>query len=187
MRSSIALVGITEVAKRALVGRKLRSDPARRDAAPEADRAAGLRQRRAVVRRLRARRDLPDAVGRRAVGVRRSPGRSASPSPSSCRRGRVLPAERACLPQRRRRLRGRDGQPRADRRPDVGSALLVDYVLTVAVSISSGVQNAASAFPWLDGHEVAVASALVVLLHGDEPARRPRSRARRSPSRRTCS
>ena len=28
----------------------------------------------------------------------------------------------------------------------VGSALLVDYVLTVAVSVSSGVQNAASAF-----------------------------------------
>ena len=30
----------------------------------------------------------------------------------------------------------------------VRRALLVDYVLTVAVSISSGVQNAASAIPW---------------------------------------
>lgn len=46
----------------------------------------------------------------------------------------------------------------------VGSALLVDYVLTVAVSISSGVQNAASALPWLDGHEATAASALVLLL-----------------------
>ena len=46
----------------------------------------------------------------------------------------------------------------------VGSALLVDYVLTVAVSISSGVQNAASALPWLDGHEATAASLLVVLL-----------------------
>lgn len=46
----------------------------------------------------------------------------------------------------------------------VGSALLVDYVLTVAVSISSGVQNARSALPWLDGHEALVASLLVLLL-----------------------
>ena len=35
----------------------------------------------------------------------------------------------------------------------VASALLVDYVLTVAVSISSGVQNAASAIPCVSGHE----------------------------------
>ncbi|MBC7630866.1 APC family permease, partial [Aeromicrobium sp.] len=46
----------------------------------------------------------------------------------------------------------------------VGSALLVDYVLTVAVSISSGVQNASSALPWLQGHEATAASILVVLL-----------------------
>ena len=46
----------------------------------------------------------------------------------------------------------------------VGSALLVDYVLTVAVSISSGVQNASSALPWLDGHEATAASILVVIL-----------------------
>ncbi|MCW2839402.1 MAG: DNA-binding protein, partial [Aeromicrobium sp.] len=46
----------------------------------------------------------------------------------------------------------------------VGSALLVDYVLTVAVSISSGVQNAASALPWLDGHEATAASVLIVVL-----------------------
>ncbi len=46
----------------------------------------------------------------------------------------------------------------------VASALLVDYVLTVAVSISSGVQNAASALPWLAGHEAMAASGLVVLL-----------------------
>jgi len=46
----------------------------------------------------------------------------------------------------------------------VASALLVDYVLTVAVSISSGVQNAAAALPSLRGHEMPVAIALVVLL-----------------------
>ncbi|GAA4715538.1 APC family permease [Pedococcus ginsenosidimutans] len=46
----------------------------------------------------------------------------------------------------------------------VAAALLVDYVLTVAVSISSGVQNAAAALPFIRGHEVVVAVALVVLL-----------------------
>ncbi|QIG42877.1 APC family permease [Nocardioides anomalus] len=46
----------------------------------------------------------------------------------------------------------------------VGSALLVDYVLTVAVSISSGVQNAASAIGFLSGHEAVVAAVLVLVL-----------------------
>jgi amino acid transporter len=46
----------------------------------------------------------------------------------------------------------------------VASALLVDYTLTVAVSISSGVQNAAAAVPMVRGHERLVAIALVVLL-----------------------
>ena len=46
----------------------------------------------------------------------------------------------------------------------VASSLLVDYTLTVAVSISSGVQNAAAAVPALRGYEMPVAIALVVLL-----------------------
>lgn len=46
----------------------------------------------------------------------------------------------------------------------VASALLVDYVLTVAVSISNAAQYAASAIPSLIGNEVLVASTAVVLL-----------------------
>jgi amino acid transporter len=46
----------------------------------------------------------------------------------------------------------------------VASALLVDYVLTVAVSISSGAQYAAAAIPALSGHEALTASVLVVVL-----------------------
>jgi amino acid transporter len=46
----------------------------------------------------------------------------------------------------------------------VASALLVDYTLTVAVSISSGVQNAAAALPFLRGMEMPVAVSLVILL-----------------------
>jgi amino acid transporter len=46
----------------------------------------------------------------------------------------------------------------------VASALLVDYVLTVAVSISSAAQYAASAIPALRGHEASAAVVAVVLL-----------------------
>ncbi len=46
----------------------------------------------------------------------------------------------------------------------VASALLVDYVLTVAVSVSSGVQNAASALPFVGRHDVVVSVVVVVVL-----------------------
>ncbi len=46
----------------------------------------------------------------------------------------------------------------------VASALLVDYVLTVAVSISSGAQYAAAAIDPLSGHEATFATIMVVLL-----------------------
>ena len=46
----------------------------------------------------------------------------------------------------------------------VASALIVDYVLTVAVSISSGAQYAASAFGPLRGHEAMVATVMVIFL-----------------------
>jgi amino acid transporter len=46
----------------------------------------------------------------------------------------------------------------------VASALLVDYVLTVAVSISSAAQYAASTVDALSGHEVEIAVTAVVLL-----------------------
>ncbi|WP_107767325.1 APC family permease [Nocardioides terrigena] len=46
----------------------------------------------------------------------------------------------------------------------VGSALLVDYVLTVAVSISSASQYAAGAIPALIGHEATAACVAVALL-----------------------
>ncbi len=46
----------------------------------------------------------------------------------------------------------------------VASALLVDYTLTVAVSISSAAQYAATALPGLRGHETTAAIWMVVLL-----------------------
>jgi len=46
----------------------------------------------------------------------------------------------------------------------VASALLVDYILTVAVSISSASQYASAAVPAISGHEVLVATAMVVVL-----------------------
>ena len=46
----------------------------------------------------------------------------------------------------------------------VASALLVDYVLTVAVSVSSGVQNAGTVFGFVRGNEVIVGVAIIVFL-----------------------
>jgi amino acid transporter len=46
----------------------------------------------------------------------------------------------------------------------VASALLVDYVLTVAVSIASGVANLGSVVPWVADHRVGVAVTAVVVL-----------------------
>ncbi|KOT30330.1 DNA-binding protein [Streptomyces rimosus subsp. rimosus] len=46
----------------------------------------------------------------------------------------------------------------------VASALLVDYVLTVAVSISSGVENLGSAIPFVTEHKSLCAIAMIVLL-----------------------
>ncbi|MFJ8544158.1 APC family permease [Streptomyces sp. NPDC093586] len=46
----------------------------------------------------------------------------------------------------------------------VASALLVDYVLTVAVSISSGIENLGSAVPFVVEHKVFCAVAVILLL-----------------------
>ena len=52
-----------------------------------------------------------------------------------------------------------------------GAALLTDYILTVAVSISSGVAQITSAFPSLIPFRVEISVALVLLCHADQPAR----------------
>ncbi|MGO4750168.1 APC family permease [Streptomyces sp. 2MCAF27] len=46
----------------------------------------------------------------------------------------------------------------------VASALLVDYILTVAVSISSGVENLGSAVPFVVEHKTLVAIGIILLL-----------------------
>jgi amino acid transporter len=46
----------------------------------------------------------------------------------------------------------------------VAAALMVDYVLTVAVSVSSGVANITSAVSGLEGHSVVVAVVIVVII-----------------------
>lgn len=45
-----------------------------------------------------------------------------------------------------------------------GGSLLVDYILTVAVSVSAGTDAITSAFPALHEHTVAIAVAFVVFL-----------------------
>ncbi|MGA5305158.1 APC family permease [Nucisporomicrobium flavum] len=46
----------------------------------------------------------------------------------------------------------------------VASALLVDYILTVAVSVSAGVQNLGSVVPFVAEHKIGIAIAAVALL-----------------------
>ncbi|MFZ4713457.1 MAG: APC family permease [Bacteriovoracaceae bacterium] len=45
-----------------------------------------------------------------------------------------------------------------------GAALLIDYILTVAVSVSSGVENIASAVPFIAEHKVMVGCAIVFFI-----------------------
>ena len=56
----------------------------------------------------------------------------------------------------------------------VASALLVDYVLTVAVSVSSGVANLGSVVPFVAEHKVGVAVGRGGRADRDQPARHPR-------------
>ena len=45
-----------------------------------------------------------------------------------------------------------------------GASLLIDYVLTVSVSVASGVENIASAAPWLQEHMVLIGVIVVIIL-----------------------
>ena len=67
------------------------------------------------------------------------------------------------------------------------TSLLIDYVLTVAVSVVAGVAAVTSAVPSLAPHAVALSIALRRAPHHGQPARRSRSPAARSRSRRTAS
>ena len=53
------------------------------------------------------------------------------------------------------------------------AALLVDYILTVAVSVAAGVLALTSAAPSLAGHEVELSLGFIVAADGREPARGP--------------
>lgn len=46
----------------------------------------------------------------------------------------------------------------------VGSALIIDYVLTVSVSVAAAVANASSLVPFIEEHKVGVAAAIVLAL-----------------------
>ena len=60
----------------------------------------------------------------------------------------------------------------------VASALLVDYTLTVAVSISSAAANIGALVPFVGDHKVLFAVAAIVAAHRGEPARHPGVRGR---------
>ena len=116
--------------------------------APEADRAARLRLRRDVLGRLRARGDLPDAVRGRPRAPTCSRRGSAWPSWSCC--SPWWPATgRTCTPTRPAGGDYEVATVNLGRRAGltVASALLVDYTLTVAVSISAAAANVGALIP----------------------------------------
>ncbi|MBY0415007.1 MAG: APC family permease, partial [Bdellovibrionales bacterium] len=45
-----------------------------------------------------------------------------------------------------------------------GAALLIDYILTVSVSVSAGVENIGSAIPWLAQHKVIIGVFFIILI-----------------------
>nr|WP_231979081.1 amino acid permease [Tessaracoccus coleopterorum] len=68
----------------------------------------------------------------------------------------------------------------------VASSLLVDYILTVAVSVSAGVINAKAMLPFVEGREAWTAVVVIVVLTIVN-LRGVRESGRRSPSPPTCS
>lgn len=45
-----------------------------------------------------------------------------------------------------------------------GAALLIDYILTVSVSVSAGVENIGSAFPFIAAHNVVIGIAIIIFI-----------------------
>ncbi len=45
-----------------------------------------------------------------------------------------------------------------------GAALLIDYILTVSVSVSAGLENIGSAFPFIAQHKVMIGVAIIILI-----------------------
>ena len=142
---------------RSLVGLRDRGDPAGPD--PRRRRRAGVRPRDQHRHLGPARSRSPSAIARSASPTRRAAART---------------------PSRRRTSGGRVSLIAA-------SALLIDYVMTVAVSTSSAVEQITSAFPVLFDERVADRRRRDRPHHDRQPARPARGRATSSRSRPTCS
>ena len=165
-----SLVGIGDVSKRILLGRKLRSSQLGETLLPKRI-ALPVFASDALSSVAYAPDEIFIMLASPGVGVRvvlegRARGRR-----GDAHGGGVVPPDRARLSVRRRRLRGRTVNLGRQAGVTVASALLVDYILTVAVSISSASQYAAAALPFFAGHEVLVASAHGRRAGRDEPAR----------------
>ena len=121
-------------------------DDGRHSSAEEA-RPAGVLQRPAVLERLRHRGDPAGAQPGWAGVAVQTPWVAAAVVVLLVIVVAVLPSDLPCLPRRRRGVRGEPGQPGPTAALVAASALMVDYVLTVAVSVAAGVANIVSAFP----------------------------------------
>jgi hypothetical protein len=81
----------------------------------------------------------------------------------SCGGDRLLPGDLPGVPERGRRIHCRPRQSRGGGRAAAASALLVDYMLTVAVSVVAGVAAITSAVPEPSRHAVSLSVGFVML------------------------
>ena len=158
---------------RSFVGRAAAQRPARRDAAAEAAGAAGLLLGPAVVGRVRDRADRAGARPRRAGAaapdaVAGGGGRACCWSSSSRPTARPATPTRTAAAPTPSAARTSARTPRWSRR----RALLIDYVLTVAVSVVAGVAAITSAVPALAAARRRALARLRRAAHRREPARR---------------
>ena len=180
---------LTRVAKRLVIGRPVRSDRLAETAAAQADRAARLRQRPAVLGGVRDAGDPARAHARRLA--RTCTWRRGWRRPSSLLLAIVVASYRQtchAYPSGGGDYAVATTNLGRDAALVVASALLVDYVLTVAVSVAAGVDNIDLGVPVRSTrHGVLARARPDRAARGDEPARRPGVGHARSPSRRTGS
>ena len=102
--------------------------------------------------------------------------------------GVLLPPGHRRLPRRRWGLRGEQGEPWHQLASLLaGASLIVDYILTVAVSVTAGVAALTSAFPSLTPAAVPLVPGRTGRHHRAQPLRAFRERTRLLPSRPWCS
>ncbi len=166
---------LARVRGRVVFGRPLSNYEEIDGAAPEEEGAGDLQLRPDQLVGLRDRGDPAGPRARRGGRTVPEPADRGRDRAAPGGRLRQLPTDRLRVPVGRRRVRRGEGQPRADLlRSSPPGALLVDYVMTVAVSTASAVEQITSAVPDALRQSGSRSASLRSPDHDRQPARPPR-------------